>query len=320
MQSKRYSEALKLLDDAAAQPKADADFLVSVAGLYLRLGVEAPDQHTAAKSKARAVLERAEKLNSSNPTYKLQLAEGFDAVGDYGKAAEIYLELLKNLPDVPLIRERVHARLTDIYLHSEDRKRAAEQLQAIIKDDPTNPQAYYWLGNIALDQKQYQEAADDFNRCLLLKSDFEPAYYDLALAQLNLDKPGEALATLEKARSKFPTNFSLEFWTGMALSRKRRIRKRCGIIPKRRCWLERASLNGSMNFFIFKSARLSNARVTSTRRKNIFKSASMLLPILPKRSIISATCGPSTGQEIAGGSRPDRESRQARAKESSLSR
>jgi tetratricopeptide (TPR) repeat protein len=221
LQNKRDAEGMKVLDEAAAQPRADADFLLSLAGLYLRLAVQSPDHKSAANTKAKAVLERAEKLNPTTPTQRLQLAEGFNAVGQYSKAAPIYLDLLKTLPDVPFIRERVHARLTDIYLRSDDRKRAAEQLQAMIRDDPTNPQAYYWLGNLALDQKQFQQAVDHFNRCLLLKPDFEPAYYDLAMAQLDLNKPGEALATLEKARQKFNANFALEFWSGMAFSRQK---------------------------------------------------------------------------------------------------
>jgi len=34
------------------------------------------------------------------PSVRLQLAEGFYAVGDYKKSAQLYLELLKKLPDI----------------------------------------------------------------------------------------------------------------------------------------------------------------------------------------------------------------------------
>jgi tetratricopeptide (TPR) repeat protein len=216
LQKKQPLEALKVLDEAAGAPRSGADFLLSLSELYINFALQASEQKPAAHAKARALLDRAEKLNPSSPSQKLQLAEGFNALGDYEKAAQLYLDLLKKLPDVPLIRERVHARLTDIYLRGEDRKRAAEQLHAIVRDDPTNPQAYYWLGNIALEDKKPQEALDYFNRCLLLNQDFEQAYYDLAMTQINLNKPGEALGTLEKARKKFSTNFMVEFWTAMA--------------------------------------------------------------------------------------------------------
>jgi tetratricopeptide (TPR) repeat protein len=221
LQNKQHGEALKTLDEALAQPKTDAEFLLSLAGLYLRLGLQAPEQKQAANDKARDLFQRAEKLNPDNPTQKLQLAEGYSAAGDYKKAAEIYLDLLKKLPDVPLLRQKIHARLTEIYLHGDDRKLAAEQLQAIIREDPTNPQPYYWLGALLLEQKKFQEAADDFNRCILMNKDFEPAYYDLAVAQLNLNKPGEALTTLDNARQRFKPGFQLEFWTGTALIRQK---------------------------------------------------------------------------------------------------
>jgi tetratricopeptide (TPR) repeat protein len=41
------------------------------------------------------------------------------------------------------------------------------------------------------------------------------------MAQIDISKPGEAVATLEKARKKFPQSFALEFWTAMALSRQK---------------------------------------------------------------------------------------------------
>jgi tetratricopeptide (TPR) repeat protein len=50
----------------------------------------------------------------------------------------------------------------------------------------------------------------------LLKPDFAQAYYELALAQIQMNKGGEALATLNKARQRFAENYLVEFCTGMA--------------------------------------------------------------------------------------------------------
>ena len=44
------------------------------------------------------------------------MADAFNGAGDSTKAAQLYLELLKQLPDVPPIRDRIHAKLTEIYL------------------------------------------------------------------------------------------------------------------------------------------------------------------------------------------------------------
>jgi tetratricopeptide (TPR) repeat protein len=129
--------------------------------------------------------------------------------------------LLKRLPDTPGIRERVRANLAEIYLQSSDHKLAAEQLEAIIREDPTNPQAYYFLGRFALEANKSAEAAENFSKMVLLSPEFEPAYYLLAMAQIDINKPADAVATLEKARKKFAPSFALEFWTATALSRQK---------------------------------------------------------------------------------------------------
>jgi tetratricopeptide (TPR) repeat protein len=43
----------------------------------------------------------------------------------------------------------------------------------------------------------------------------------MAVAQLELNTPAEALATLDKARQKFGQSFELEFYTGLAYSRQK---------------------------------------------------------------------------------------------------
>jgi tetratricopeptide (TPR) repeat protein len=218
VQTKQYQEAFKVLDEAARQQDVDVEFLVSLADLYASFATQFPAQKDAARAKALQVLNRAEKLNPSGPQMRLLLAEGFNSLGDYAKATQLYLELLKTLPDLPLIRERVRAKLTDIYLKTEDRKRAVEQLQAILRDDPMNSQAYYFLGTIALEDKKLPDAAEYFGRTITLKPDFAQAYYDLAIAQIQMNKAGEALATLNKARQRFTENYLLEFCSGMAYS------------------------------------------------------------------------------------------------------
>jgi len=218
VQTKQNAEALKVLDQAARQQNVDVEFLVSLADLYASFANQSSAQKEIVRPKALQVLNRAEKLNPSSPQVRLLLAEGFDSLGDYSKATQIYLELLKTLPDLPVIRERVHAKLTDIYLKTEDRKRAIEQLQAILRDDPLNSQAYYFLGTIALEDKKLPDAVEYFNRTITLKPDFAQGYYDLAIAQIEMNKAGDALATLNKARQKFTENYMLAFCTAMAYS------------------------------------------------------------------------------------------------------
>jgi tetratricopeptide (TPR) repeat protein len=120
-----------------------------------------------------------------------------------------------------MLHERIHAKLVGIYLRTSDHKHAVEQLEAIVREDPTNPEAYYYLGYIAYTEKKPLEAAEYFSKTILLNPDFPDPYYELALSQINLNKAEEALATLDKARTKFPQNYVLELCTGLAYGRKK---------------------------------------------------------------------------------------------------
>jgi len=221
LQNKQDQEAQKVLDDASKQPNADAEFLIGLSELCLSYSVQAPSQREKFNAKAITVLDRAEKLNPSGASLRLKLAEAYNSAGNSEKAAALYLDLLKKLPDLPLIRERIHAKLAGIYLRGSDHKLAVEQLQAIIREDPTNPEAYYYLGYIAYTDKKPAEAADYFGKTILLNPDFPDPYYELALSQLSLEKPDDAQETLEKARKRFPQNYTLELCTGLTYWQKK---------------------------------------------------------------------------------------------------
>ena len=221
IQNRQQSDALKVLDAAGRQPEVDADFLVSLSELYASYLQQAPSQKDAVKPRVMAILQRAEKLNPPNPLLKLRLADGYNVLGESDRAAQLYLDLLKKLPDVPFVRERLHSKLAGIYLRSSDRQQAAEQLRAIVRDDPTNPMAWYYLGYLAYEDKKPTDAADCFSKTVMFLPDFEDAYYELALAQISMDKTTDALATLGKARLKFKDRFALEFYTGLAYNRQK---------------------------------------------------------------------------------------------------
>jgi tetratricopeptide (TPR) repeat protein len=218
LQTKQPPAALKVLDEAAQRPDASLEFLLGLAELYTSFSLKNPAQKAGVKVKALAVLNRAEKLKPSGTAQRVQLAESFNSLGEMAKAAQLYLDLLKKLPDRTSLRDQIHARLTEIYLRGQDHKRAVGQLEAILRDDPTNPQAHYFLGTIAYADKKPAEAVEHLSKTILLSKDFEQAYYDLALAQISLNKTSDALATLGRARERFTQNFVLELLSAMAFS------------------------------------------------------------------------------------------------------
>jgi len=220
-QTKQDAEALKVLDEAARQPRADAEFLLGLADLYQNFAVQAPGQKEKTKERQLQILRRADQLNPPDPSVRLRLADALNLLGDWERAVRLYEKLLDSLGELSLHREGVramiHAKLADIYRLHDNPKRAREEIEALIHEDKTNPQAYYWLGQFALDANKPAEAAEHFSKTILLRPDLEPAYYDLAIAQIETSQASRALDTLEKARKRFAQSFVLEFLTGMAL-------------------------------------------------------------------------------------------------------
>lgn len=215
LQNKQYEEGLKVLDEAAKQSNVDAAFLIDLSELYLGFARVSSDQNKAVQPRVLDALTRAADLKPTSPLLLQKLADGFGLLGEPDKASELYVKLLERYPNLPGLREK----LAEIYLRKQDRKRAAEQLEAIIRNNPTNPQAYYLLGIISFEEEKLKEALEYFKKTLLLNANFEPVYYDLAGAHVNLDQPREALAVLDKARAKFQQNFVGEFFTALAYAR-----------------------------------------------------------------------------------------------------
>ena len=215
-QNGRGAEVGKILDNAARQQDVDAGFLVNLAELYARYIRAEPTQADSVRPRARELLSRASRLQPSNPIVLQRMADFFALFGDTRKAAAIYLQLLSD-PEMQSRRDLLHERLVNIYLQAADKTNAVEQLEALVRDNPTKyPQAYYHLGALANDLGNYDRAVEYFGKAILLNSEFEQAYYDLAGMQINNNKSREALRTLMGARQKFPRSFVLEFLTAVA--------------------------------------------------------------------------------------------------------
>jgi tetratricopeptide (TPR) repeat protein len=218
VQQKQPEKALAVLDDASRQPRPTFEFLVGLSDLYLTHSVQFPTNKTATQARALALLQRAEKMGPENASLQLKLADGLNMLGDREAAARQYLGVLKALPDVPLLREQIHAKLADIYLRGGDRNAAVTQLEAIVKADPQNAQAHFFLGEIAYEGTNYARAVEHLQHAVLLAPDFEAGYSSLATAQLGAQKADDALKTLEKARDKFGKSFATEMLSGIASS------------------------------------------------------------------------------------------------------
>jgi tetratricopeptide (TPR) repeat protein len=224
LQTNQYSEALKVLSQAAKQPGTDAEFLINLAELYANFARQAPGQKQAAIPSAVEILKRAVKLNPTDPRLRVKLADGFYILEDRADAEQQYLQLLREYSDSALLEGNIRAKLANIYSSENQPEKAMEQLEALIRNDPANPQAYVSLGRFAVESKKMEKAEEYFQKALLAGDNDRGVYYYLAEAQINLNKYQEALGTLAKARARFPDkpdDFESEFLTAMAYLRQK---------------------------------------------------------------------------------------------------
>jgi tetratricopeptide (TPR) repeat protein len=219
MRAGETNQAWKVLERASDVPEAPADFLTDLAEMFTSYGRQIPPRAGDCRTRAIGLLDRAAALHPTNETVILKIADGYYLFDEHAKALPLYERLLEGSGFSDFFRANVRARLTAIHLHSGHRKKAAEQLKAILGDDPSNVQAYLQLSQIAIEEKKYAEAADYLKKALLFRPEAEPAYYDLAALQLEADDARSALDTLERARNRFSQSFRGEYLAALAFTR-----------------------------------------------------------------------------------------------------
>jgi tetratricopeptide (TPR) repeat protein len=213
---KRPQEARKILEEAVkAVPREPVENLLGLAELLAGyVSSQSADREKYAPRIA-AFLDEAAQQKPTAPPLLARLAEGYSFTGEHAKAAQIYLDLLTRFPNLPDLRDR----LIRSYYRNQDWQKAAAQLEALIRDNPSNANAYLILSDIAHKEKQYDRAADYLEKVLIFRPEMEEAYYDLAGLRISENKAQEALGVLTRARQKFSSRFLLEFYTGLAYNR-----------------------------------------------------------------------------------------------------
>lgn len=219
LQTNRPKDALAALDEAAALGVTEINFLLELGEAYRNYVSVQPRQFESVKPKVMATIEAAAKLDPKGQNLIFRLAELFSFAGEYKRAAELYVKLLERFPNQAILRNRI----VELYLRANDLKAAQAQLDALVRDQPTNPLAHYFLGAIAAEQKNWEKAIEFYTKTIQLnegaKQEFEPVYYDLAGVHITNDDAEEALKLLEMARKKFKATFLLEFYSALAHSR-----------------------------------------------------------------------------------------------------
>ena len=214
----QHTNSLAVIHRAAAEiDAAPPRFLVGTADLYAKFLTLYPEFSDEIRPRMRSLLEAALAAGPDNLLLLSQIAGHYTGLGEVAKAMSIYEQMVGGLGNIPLLRDAALEKLANYYLGHGEFEKAEAHLEAIVRDNPTQfPQAYYFLGSIAAKSGRFEKAEEHLERFMVLNPGFEPAYYELARAQVARDQPLEALETLKRARARFSTSFPGEFLAALA--------------------------------------------------------------------------------------------------------
>ncbi len=214
-EDKKADDAVTLLKSMATQTTNDPRFWIDLSDLVQQQATRLPARAEEIKTLANEIFARAANSESSDPRVIRRLADRFYELKQMDKAEAMYRRLREVTPRDPF----PVARLAEIYLRAGKGKEAAAQLQTLQRESPMDPMPLFYLGMIALDENQPERAAEMFTRAILVGPDFEPPYMDLAATLLAMDRPADALKTLEKRGARFKPTFRGAFISAMASAR-----------------------------------------------------------------------------------------------------
>ena len=225
-QTGEHALALRLLERGAGRKGAPPAFKTGLAELFFAHQQQRAADSGKARGHMRRLLGEALGGKPKDAFVLLRIAESYRVLGDYDEAAkalELRLVALAQQPDLVEVRngpaqqkqQQVLSRLAlaEMYLQSNQPKKAKAQLEAVLKEQPKNLRAHQLMGFTAMTLGDHAGAVKHFEQVIALNPGMERAYFDLAEAQVAQKKPKDAVATLGKARKKFRASFSQEYFT-----------------------------------------------------------------------------------------------------------
>jgi tetratricopeptide (TPR) repeat protein len=131
----------------------------------------------------------------------------------FDRAEESYLKVAQIAPDFPGIR----LELGKLYISQRRTEDAIKELESVLKDQPANEDANYYLGGLLVQEARYEEGIPYLERARKLKPDSWSILFYLGKAKLRLGQPAEAVTLLQKAVALNPDETSAYYQLGRAL-------------------------------------------------------------------------------------------------------
>ena len=192
------------------------------------------------------------------------MGDGYFQLGEFSKAEDVYSHLLRTLPQMTFLR----GKLADLYLRSGKKAKAAETLEAISREEPTNAHAGR-SGALALEENKVEEGIRYLERALLLSPQMEQAYYELAGQDHQPKETGRCSGVAGK-RARFKPGFPMEYYSALASIALKKMRRRRQVSRFRRIARQGRGTQPGRTHFYYQMGPPANATAITDRRRSTF--------------------------------------------------
>ncbi len=227
-------KALEALDRAAQTRSEDPVFWARLGRLYGSIVLK-PDAKPAPEQITRLneVFKKAAAKGQDNPAVLKEVGDYFASTQQIKEALPLYLRVLELQPDDANVREK----LATGFVLTNQRARAVETLEAIIKEHPEKYQPYELLAQLHDDEArslvranqiepanaEFKRAAENYEQSLLINPNHAATYLRLAELLIAPLKQGDrAVSLLQEARRRYPEAPEFAYYLAIALRESKR--------------------------------------------------------------------------------------------------
>lgn len=222
-------KALQVLDRAAKVKSEDPTFWTRLGKLYIAIIVKPGTEPTPEEiALINGLFKQGAKFGSDNAAVLKDVADYFATSQQIKEAIPLYLRVLELEPDDTNAQEK----LATGFVLTNQRTKAIELLEEIIKQRPEQYQPYELLAQVLDDQARalqrenkpndakllFARAAKNYEQSLLIDPDHANTCLRLADLLLGpLKDPERAVKILEEARRRFPDRPAMIYYHALAL-------------------------------------------------------------------------------------------------------
>ena len=153
-------EARRILELGVREVKKPLDLYLNLSRIYVEDAHRAStdEEAYAFREKATGYLEQAVKLEGKNRELLFRIGDLYILNNQHDKAMKHFRTIEKEFPDDLGTKQELALR----FLAAGDFDEAIATLESISKDQPSNPQVYYYLGELYLENENLDKAIENF--------------------------------------------------------------------------------------------------------------------------------------------------------------